>query len=63
MACLDDRAGAASVAKASELVPRDLPAGTLKARELRLQTAGETTRIEAVDGPGLFVYEFRVAHH
>jgi|SRR5579863_3042629 uncharacterized protein DUF4384 len=56
-ACLDGRAGAVSATQA----PDSGPSG-LKARELRLSTAGETTHIEAADGAGLFVYEFRIAH-
>jgi hypothetical protein len=56
-ACLDGRAGAV---RASPL-PDSAPSG-LRARELRMTATGETTRIEAVDGLGLFVYEFRVAH-
>ena len=53
--CFDDRAGAVTV-------PSAPIAGTLKPREIHLATTGDTTRIEALDGPGLFVYEFLVAH-
>jgi hypothetical protein len=61
---LDDRAGAAHIARSSAVIPRsnNSSPGTLKARELRLQAIGETTRVESAEGPGLFVYEFRIAH-
>jgi hypothetical protein len=63
-ACMDDHAGAAQIAKASELIPHSeaSPPSTLKPRELRLTSEAEGTRIESKNGPGLIVYEFRVAH-
>jgi hypothetical protein len=56
-ACLDGRAGAVRAAQS----PDPAPSG-LRARELRLSATGETTHIEAIDGLGVFVYEFRIAH-
>jgi hypothetical protein len=55
--CLDGRAGVAR----SAALPDSAPPG-MKARELKLSAAGETTHIEAVDDLGIFVYEFRIAH-
>jgi len=65
--CLDPRAGAHSVTmSAPGLTQKDgaqkQEANTLKARELRLSTTGETSRVETLEGQGLFVYEFRLAH-
>jgi hypothetical protein len=54
--CLDNRAGA----KAAEAGSTE--AGGLKARELTLKAEGSTTHIAAAEGPGLLVYEFRIAH-
>jgi len=56
-ACLDGRAGAGPAADWS-----GSGAGGLKARELKLSAADKTTHIEATDGPGLFIYEFKIAH-
>lgn len=56
-ACVDDRAGL----KPTPQLPESSPTG-LRARELKFNTAGSTTRIETSDGPGLFVYEFKIAH-
>lgn len=53
--CLDNRAGVAPAAASGS-------PGTLKARELRLNTAGDTSKVESAEGPGLFVYEFHIAH-
>jgi hypothetical protein len=54
--CVDSRAG---------VVRADLPESHLsglRPREIRINTQGETTRIAAGDQPGVFVYEFRLAH-
>jgi hypothetical protein len=64
-ACLDPRAGAHAVTMSAPdtkdgAAKKD--ANTLKARELRLSTTGETSRVETLEGQGLFVYEFRLAH-
>jgi uncharacterized protein DUF4384 len=56
-ACLDGRAGAVRAAQFP-----DSGRSGLRARELRLNATGETTHIEAIDGLGVFVYEFRIAH-
>jgi len=59
IACLDPRAGA------RQLPPAQTGwsgTGDLRPRELRLSPAHESTRIEATRGPGLFVYQFWIAH-
>jgi len=58
-ACHDDRAGAVEVSKTASGGGLQ---GGMKARELKLNSNGQSTRIEAQNGPGLIVYEFRIAH-
>ncbi len=61
-ACLDPRAGAHSVSMAAPEAGQKPAEGTLKPRELRLSTTGDTSRVETLEGQGLFIYEFRLAH-
>ena len=61
-ACLDPRAGAHSITMAAPEAGQKPAEGTLKPRELRLSTTGDTSRVETLEGQGLFIYEFRLAH-
>jgi hypothetical protein len=55
LACVDERAGPAAVAKAN--------LGGLRARELKIESGADAVRIEPVDRTaGVIIYEFRLAH-
>ncbi|BDC51340.1 hypothetical protein F183_A36560 [Bryobacterales bacterium F-183] len=58
--CLDDRAGAQQTKDASKIVPK--AESTLRARNIKVEKAGETRIAAPSSKSAPLIYEFRVAH-